>query len=164
MSGVGSVPFGSSAFGLCPPMGAPAVGGAPTADPTTGLPTGARKIDPRTKDYVLVNGSIAGMSAVRQFVLLAVSTTKGSSAMRSLGQELASIDRISGNFVRRVDTTLRAAVQHIVNRGLIVVVETKVELVRPGVARARLRWRDLSTGLEDETLVAASTGALAPSP
>ena len=73
--------------------------------------------------------------------------------MRSLGHEIRSIDRITSNFVRRVDSTLRMAVQHIVNRGLIEVVSVDVEVVRPGVALARLRWRDLSSGVEDETLI-----------
>lgn len=154
MSGFGSQPFGSSPYGLGTPSTAPSVGGVVLRDAFTGESTGSRKIDPFTGDYsVDAHGRILGMSDTQQLVLMAVRTDKGSSAMRSLGHSLRSIERITTNFTRRVDAELRAAVQHIVNRGLIAVLETSVELVRPGVALARLRWRDLAAGVEQETLI-----------
>lgn len=147
MSGFGSQPFGSSPYGIGTPAAATESGGSILRDETTGQAWGSRKIDPVTKDYVLDdNGRILGMSDVHQLVLLAVSTTKGSSAMRQLGQEIKGIDRITTNFVRRVDTTLRAAVQHLVDKELIEVLGVTVDVVRPGVTLARLRWRDLASG------------------
>lgn len=154
MSGWGSQPFGSSPYGIGTPAVADALGGSTLRDASTGEQLGSRKIDPATGDYVLdENGRILGMSSITQLVLLAVSTTKGSAAMRQLGQELRKIDRITSNLPRRVDNTLRAAVQHIVNRGLIEVVGTEVEVVRPGVVLARMRWRDLSSGKTNEAII-----------
>lgn len=123
-------------------------GGKPITNPYSGLQNGSRKIDPFTRDYVVdsTTGRPQGMTNAQQLVYLAVRTDKGSSAMRALGQELMRIQRITSNFVRRVDDTLKSAVQHIVDRGIIQVVGTQVDIVRPGVAKARIRWRDLETG------------------
>ena len=152
MSGFGSQPFGSSPYGIGTPSTAPEQGGKILRDLFTGETQGSRRIDPLTKDYVLDDfGRIVGMVDVQQLVLLAVSTDKGSSAVRQLGQDLKKIDRIGTNTVRRIDVTLRAAVQHLVDRDLIEVVDTKVTVVRPGVVLANLRWRDLNTGLVETT-------------
>src|SRR5687768_14948454 len=146
MAGFGSQPYGSSPYGIGTPAVATNLGGATLTD-EAGVQRGSRRIDPYTKDYVLdETGRIAGMSNVHQLVQLAVSTTKGTAAMRALGHDLRRIDRISANFVRRVDTTLRAAVQRLVSQGLIEVVGTSVEVARPGVGFARLQWRDLTSG------------------
>jgi len=156
MSGFGSQPFGSTPYGLGTPAVAAELGGKVLRNEQNGESTGSRRIDPVTGDYVLDdNGRILGMDDVKHLVFMAVATDKGSSAMRQLGHELRRIDRITSNFTRRVDSTLRAAVQHLVNRELIEVVGTEVQVIRPGVAFARLRWRDLETGLEDETIVDA---------
>jgi hypothetical protein len=152
MSGFGSQPNGSSPYGIGTPAVSSGTGGKLLRDTSTGRRMGSRRIDPFTKDYVLdENGRILGMNNTQQLVLMAVSTDKGSSAMRSLGQELRRIERITSNFARRVDTTLRACVQHIVDLGLIEVLGTRVEIVRPGVSKARLLWRDLESGVENET-------------
>jgi hypothetical protein len=154
MSGFGSQPFGSSPYGIGTPAVAPATGGSILRDEFSGETHGSRSIDPYTRDYVLDdNGRILGMSDTKQLVILAVLTDKGSSAMRQLGHELKSIDRITPNFSRRVDNTLRAAVKHITDRRMIEVIGTEVQVLRPGVAFARLRWRDLVTGLDDEVVV-----------
>lgn len=145
MSGFGSQSFGSAPYGLGTPAAAPDLGGKALTHPDTGEQTGSRHIDPATKDYALDDyGRIAGMSNVHQLVLLAVSTKKGSAAMRQLGNELMNIQRITTNFARRADSELRRAVQHLVDRRLIEIVGTSVDIVGPGVARARLLWRDLT--------------------
>lgn len=147
-SGLGSQGFGSTPYGLGTPAVAPSQGGAIFRDASTGLSTGSRMIDPVTKDYVFdSNGRILGMPDVHQLVLLAVSTRKGSSAMRELGQELERIPRITANTARRVDSTLRASVQHLVDQGLITVTGTTVET---GDARIRavLLWRDLTATID----------------
>lgn len=154
MSGWGSQPFGTSPYGLGTPAVASDLGGSILRDETTGEARGSRKIDPSTGDYVLDDtGRIAGMSDIHQLVILAVSTTKGSAAVRRLGQELKLIDRITPSTPRRIDATLRAAVQHLVNPGLIEVVDTDVSVVRSGVVLARLHWRDLTTGKVHDTPV-----------
>ena len=159
MSGFGSQPFGSSPYGIGTPATAPEDGGALLRDVDTGQTRGSRKVDPFTRDYVVdTNGRLVGMGNTKQLVLLAVSTKQGSAAMRQLGQTLRDIDRISPNFQRRVDHALRDAVQHLVNSNLIEVVGTEVEVLRPGVAFARLRWRDVETGLEDEELIEGLRG------
>lgn len=158
MAGFGSQPFGSSPYGIGTPSTAPAVGGALLRDTFTGETHGGRYIDPYTKDYVLdENGRTLGMSNTKQLVLLAVSTTKGRSAMRTLGNELLGIDRITSNFLARARNALTFAVQHIVDEGLIEVRGVTAEVIRPGVAFATLQWRDLSTGLDEETLVGSTT-------
>lgn len=121
-----------------------------------GVQQGSRRIDPVTKNYVLDStGRIAGMKNVHQLVLMAVSTTKGTAAMRALGHEFRKIDRISANLLRRIDDTIRGAVNHLVTRGLIEVVSTSAEVSQPGRAFARLRWRDLTSGSSrvEDTLV-----------
>lgn len=159
MSGFGSQPFGSSPYGIGTPATAPEQGGALLRDTATGQTQGSRKIDPFTRDYVLdENGRLLGVGNIKQLVQLAVSTTRGTAAMRRLGQTLREIDRVSPNFQRRVDHALREAVQHLVNDDLIEVVGTEVEILRPGVAFARLRWRDLETNTEDEELVEGMGG------
>ncbi len=145
--------FGVGPYGYGTPAAtAMTSGGQILKDSSSGASQGSRQIDPLTKDYVLSStGRIAGMSNTKQLVYMAVLTTKGSAAMRSLGQEIMLIERITSNFVRRVDTTLRAAVQHLVDREFIEVIGTEVAIVRPGVAKARFRWRDTASGEEDET-------------
>lgn len=151
MSGFGSQPFGSSSYGIGTPAVYSGTGGDVLRDAKTGARLGSRKIDPTTKDYVLdSNGRILGMNDVQQLVLLATSTTKGTSAMRSLGQEIRKIDRITSNFTQRVRNTLTAAVQHIVDRGLIEVLGVSVQILRPGTVYVALRWRDLTQGSSSE--------------
>lgn len=145
MSGFGSQPAGSSPYGLGTPATAPSQAGGIFVDPATGLSTGSRLIDPATRDYVYdENGRAVGMSDVQQLVFLAVSTRKGSAAMRELGQELEKIDRITANTARRVDVTMRDAVQHLVSRGLIAVTGTTVEVVGSSRIQMSLLWRDLT--------------------
>lgn len=147
--------YGRQPYGVGTPAVLQDTGGKVLSNPYYGNREGSRKIDPRTRDYVLdsTTGRILGMTNPQQLVYLAVSTTRGSSAVQALGHELGKIDRISANFTRRVDGALRAAVQHIVDRGLIEVVAIEVQVLRPGQGFARLRWRDTATGHEEETLV-----------
>lgn len=139
-----ALPGSGPPYGTGTPTTAPLATGNILAD-STGTTTGSRFIDPTTRDYVIdSNGRTTGMSNVQQLVYLAVSTDLGSSAVQALGQQLKQIDRITANFERQVTTTLTASVQHIVDQGLMQVVDVIVERVGPSVARARLRWRDLS--------------------
>ncbi len=149
-SGLGTQPFGISPYGIGTPITAPVPGGEILRHVVTGEACGGRRIE--RGDYVFDEyGRPSGMPNAHQLVLLAVSTAKGSSAMIELGHNIRSIERITSNIVYQVSTTVRAAVAHIVERGLIEVVDVVVEQVRPGTVRARLRWRDLSSGVASET-------------
>ena len=151
MSGFGVVPYGTSPFGLPNASVATLSGGVLLTDPSTGNSTGSRAIDPATGDYVVdSNGRVSGMDDIRQLVLLRVKTTAGSSTVTTLGNSLRSIDRITSNISNRVDSLLREAVKDLVDAGLIVVTDTTVEVVRPGVVYARLRWQVVVTGIDDE--------------
>lgn len=155
MSGIGKQPAGGTPFGIGTPATAPPIGGVILRDPITGSSTGSRRLDPITKDYVVDEfGRILGMNDVQQLVELAVSTDRGSSAVRTLGQELKKIDRITDNFVRRVTSTFERALKPIVDAGLIEVRSiTVTKDAVPGRAFAVVVWRDLTTDTEQTTKV-----------
>ncbi len=149
MAGFGSQFNGSSPYGIGTPAVYTGNAGRPLQDEQD-VQHGSRYIDSLTKDYVIdENGRLGGMSNIHQLVLLAVSTTRGSAAVRTLGHDLRNIDRITTNFTRRVDATLRTALRDLTSRGLIEVVSVSTEQLLPGRAYARLRWRDLTTGSAD---------------
>lgn len=148
MSGFGSQPFGSSPYGIGTPAVAEAAGGKLLRDSVSGKSTGSLLI--QDGDYVFdENGRLLGMDDVKQLVYLAVKTTKGSSAMRELGQTIRKIDRITSNIEYRVEATLRAAVKHLIDKELVEIISVKVEQIREGVVIARMAWRNLLTGKAD---------------
>ena len=153
MLGFGSHPAGSVSAGLGSPDTTVAPGGKLFREPTYGYSTGSRFIDPLTKDYRFDEyGRIVGMDDVKQLVYLAVSTTQGTAAMRDLGQTIRLIQRVTSNIETRVEFTLRNALRRLTDAGLIEVDGVSVQIVRPGVVLARLRWRNLLTGVADETV------------
>lgn len=127
----------------------------------TGLQEGSRKIDPFTRDYVLDDfGRAVGINSVQHLVQMAIHTERGSSAMTELGQQLRKIDRVTDNVEQRVDTTLRAALKHLIDQGLIAILKIETLILnrldssqRPGRVFVRLLWRDLSTSEEQESIV-----------
>lgn len=147
--GFGGSGFGSSPYGIGTPTSASS-GGKILRNTLTGQSTGSRRLDPKTKDYVLDEyGRIEGMSNVQQLVLVAVSTEQGSSAVRTLGQDLKKIDRITNNFEKRVENVLRAALSHLTDDNLIEIKSiTTTRLPTTGRAYTKLVWRDLTTDLE----------------
>ncbi len=156
MSGIGLQGAGTTSAGFGTSAEATAPGGAFLRDAKTGRSLGSRKIDPRTRDYVLdENGRILGLDSVRQAVQLSVHTDRGSSAVSSVGQRLRSLDRITPNFERRVFAVLSEALQPLVDAGLVEVVSFerfKVGDNNNGLSRGavygRLKWRDLTSGQE----------------
>lgn len=157
MAGFGSQPFGSTPYGLGQATVPDVQGGRVYRDPLTGNALGARKIDPRTRDYVMdEHGRYVGMSSTLQLVQIALSTEKASSAMRELGHELGTIETITSNIQRRVETTLTEAISHITARGLIEVLGVEMfkagpdDGLNPGAVHARFRFRDLTTGEEEQ--------------
>lgn len=158
MSGAGKQAAGTSSSGFGTSTAATEFGGAFLRDDKTGRVLGARKIDPRSLDYQLdANGRALGMRDVRQMVQLALHTEYNSSAVRGFGHKLRSIDRITGNFEKRVLDVLTQALQPLIRAGLIEVLgfsefragDNRNGLPR-GAAYGRLRWRDLTTRKERE--------------
>lgn len=160
MPGFGAQPAAGSNAGVGSPPTAPEQPGKLLTD-HLGASTGARKIDPRTRDYVLSadTGRLEGMPATRQVVHLAVQTEKFSSCVAELGQQLRDIDRVTSNIVARCLATLTEALEPAVSQGLVQVVGFSTfkagpaDGLREGRTYGRLRWKDLTTGAEYEERV-----------
>lgn len=160
MAGFGRQPAGTSNAGWGTPGQAIAIEGGPLRDPQTSALMGSRRIDPHTRDYVVDQyGRISGMADVQQLVQLAVHTERGSAAVRDLGQTLRSIQRVTSNFERHCLAVLTAALQNLIDLGLIEVTgfvsfkAGKADNLQPGQTYGRLRWRDLTTDEEHEELI-----------
>lgn len=159
MAGFGLQPAGTSNAGWGSPPTAQEQTGRMLAD-AQGQSTGARKIDPVTKDYELnEHGRIAGMAPVAQIVQLSVRTEKFSSAVAEMGQLLRSVDRVTANIEARCLAQLTDALRPAVDAKLVEVLgfstfkASKRDGLREGVTYGRLRWRDLTTGREAEEIV-----------
>lgn len=156
MLGIGRQAAGSSSAGYGTPEPVATNGGSFLRDPTTGKTLGARRIDPKTKDFVLdENGRILGVDPLRHMVQMSIHTEQGSAADTNCGQRLRSLDRITPNFDKRVLAILTEALQPLVVRGMIEIVDfvsykagDNTNGLPRGATYGRLRWRDLSTGQE----------------
>lgn len=152
--GAGLFGAGLGPYGYGTPAVAPIPGGAVFRDSATGDQLGARRIDPKTGAYVYdAYGRVEGMSAGAQAVYLACKVESGTSSVSTLGHELRSIDRITTNMARRVEQKIRAALAAAERTGLIRIVAIDVEPMNERGAFARVRWLDLETREERETIV-----------
>lgn len=114
----------------------------------------ARRIDPVTRDYVVGStGSLAGMTRAQQVVELAFLTLLGSSTIANIGNDLNSIATITDSFAGEVTAKITSALSFAVNTGLIEIVG--IDVTRHGKTGAfiRTRWRDLSTGEEQDRVI-----------
>ncbi len=144
--GAGFAPAGFSPAGSGTPATGPDEGGCIQRDTLTGKKLGARLIDPVTRDCVYdANGRALGMSGTRQRVQLALSTRKYSSAMLTLGEELAKIKRITANFSRLVRDAVTGALQHLLDENAIEIIAITTERVGQTSGFTHVRWRDLTT-------------------
>lgn len=154
MSGFGKQPAGTSPYGLGTPAVAPVPGGVVLRNELTGRSEGGRYIDPITKDYTFDDhGRLLGMPNVRQMVQLALSTTRGTSAVKDLGNELSKVDRITANVERRVRDICTLATRHLIDARLIEVVSVTTERAKATALRIRFKYRDLTTSEEEEVIV-----------
>ncbi len=152
MSGFGNQPYGSSPYGIGTPITATAPGGAVLRETSTGSSLGSRLINAETRDYVVdENGRIVGMSDVQQLMQIALGTVKGSSAMLGLGHALATLDVITDNVERRVATIVDDAVLHLTSRKLVEILSVVTTRMHAGALHIVVRWRDLTTGLEQKS-------------
>jgi len=121
-------------------------------DPFSTKHLSSRRIDPKTRDYVInATGQILGMTRAQQFVELAMGTDKGSCVLSDVGQQLRRIQKITSNFVTQVTSEIRSALSEGVNEGLISI--TAITVLRTGTtgAYANIRWTDLTNFEENET-------------
>lgn len=114
----------------------------------------SRRIDPVSKDYVMgPNGTLLGMTRAQQAVELAFTTILGSSCVSTLGNDLKSIQVISDNFETEIKAKIEQALNNAVNQGLISILGIVVQRFGKNGAYIITRWRDLSTGQEQEKLI-----------
>lgn len=154
MPGIGRQGAGSTnaGYGTTDPVATN--GGAFLRDPTTGKTLGARRINPVTRDFVLdEHGRILGVDSVRHMVQMSIHTERGSAADTACGQRLRSLDRITPNFDKRVLAILTEALEPLVVRGMIEIVDfvgfktgNDSNGLPRGAVYGRLQWRDLTTG------------------
>jgi hypothetical protein len=114
-----------------------------------GVQQTARAIDAATGEYILnASGRAQGMPRARQLVLLRIKTRFGSAAIPGLGVRDQGGDR---DIVaeRRLKADLTAAVDDLVQAGIIRVLSVDVAADSPVRERALLRWEDLTTGQQE---------------
>lgn len=149
--GAGFCPAGFSLAGF----GSPDLASAPVQsiliDSATGTPQNARKIDPALRQYVLDSrGRPDGMNSLRQKVILAIKTTRNSSAVRNFGRR-APADAIGRTFKKDRENNIREALRDLTDARLLEILSFDVDLFKPTGAYELLRWRDLTTGEEHKT-------------
>lgn len=156
--GAGFAPAGSSAAGYGVPDAAPIPGIAPLPDTKTGLSQTGRFIDPVTKDYAFgPDGRLYGMATVPQLVQLAITTTRGSSAVPDLGEEFTKIQEKGPAFPRQLASSVGNCLSDLVKRKLVQVVSVVATEPsargNPDAGIATLKWLDMTTGREMDTTV-----------
>ncbi len=159
MAGAGLQPAGTTSAGIGSPEEGNPQDGVVFQAPD-GTSDGSRFIDAVTRDYVMnANGRLNGMPNVPHLVQFAILTELNSSAVRGIGQELKSLDRISANFDKKVLGLLTSALQPLINARLVEIVGFTSKSsstdagVSPGRFYGRLLWRDLTTQNEQELFV-----------
>lgn len=151
MRGIGIQPAGTTPAGYGDPSHSEEDTSVILADAATGAPFGSRKIDPRTRDYVLdgESGRLLGMKNIQQLVQLAIANAS---------TELQELDRLDSGFARAIEAKLRGAFAILIAQGLVEITGVNVRMnsgggLKPGQAVAVLHWRDLTTGIEHEASV-----------
>lgn len=138
MAGLGTAPVGSTPFGF----GTPTEATAPPENP----PDRARFIDPGDKQHTLAaDGEYQRMPIVRQKVILALTTSRGSSvAEPTFG--LYRERKIDESFVQRQEQRVREALAHIPASEMRLR-SVNVRLVPPtGRSEITVAYDDLLTG------------------
>lgn len=153
--GIGRTSAGTGPFGLGTPVAVPAATTNVLKD-ALGVPQGSRYINPVTRDYAYdTDGNAVGMNSVQQRVQLAVSTDRGTSTARDLGNRLKTIQRITDGFSKEVDTMVRECVADLLADGSITIEAIRVERLSglSSGAFVRMKWRDNTTGENLEEII-----------
>lgn len=146
MAGFGIMAFGTGPFGL----------GTPTtsADLPTGT-AGCRYLNPATKDYQqdADTSQLAQMPALRQRVLIAVTTAIGSStAIRKLGRVASR--KIGPSFAAELTASIRAACRQMTEVEQVMRIDgVTVEVGESGRYRPTLSYTDITTGESDQVVL-----------
>lgn len=153
-TGIGFAPAGVSLVGFGLTDTAPVPPKTILVDPYTGQQDAARRIDPYSGQYVIdAQGRIAGMNANQQAVMLAVKTVRNSSALANFGNPANTIQRIGATVQKDLTDAYRLALKDLVDQKRIAILDVTVQSPKPGAEYVLVRWRDLSSGLEQVTTV-----------
>lgn len=144
MSGFGLFSAGTGAFGLGSPDVAPV--------PPTG-PVGSRWINPATQDYEIDPGTrnLKQMPSVRQQVLLAIMTIKGSATTAPrFGVTLPT--KMGNTFEAECKNSCKTALQHLTNSDPPIIRINNIIVVKGRNSRAQITidYTDVSTGESDQ--------------
>ncbi len=144
MLGFGNSPFGQFCFGTGLPDVAP---------PQLGEQAPARFIDPNTKDFSSTQGDgrLDGMPAIRQRVLLALTTTFGSAAASpKLGLDLSNVRKITQQFEAQVKAKVAVALYQMTNNEKVIRLNSTIVVVgASGRVSITVSYTDLTTNLPD---------------
>lgn len=143
MVGAGTTSTGSSPAGSgTPETSAPLVRLAPFRHPVTARALSGRRLDERTRDYVMLpDGNVAGMGTAEQDVFLALTSHVFRARVRR-------IQRITTALEAEYRAAVDFALAPLVRRRLVQVISVTAQRIAPGRASFRVIWRDLSTGAD----------------
>lgn len=151
MSGFGAAPLGTAPYGLGTPATSSSNSGVLLPD-ASGATQGSRFLNARTRRYEYgPDGRARGQESVSSLVQMALLTVKGTSAMASLGDEAPS-GVIGNNFVARRKASITQALSALTTANTIEIVSLDV-LADNRPILTIVRWRDLTTTLEQETTI-----------
>lgn len=150
MAGAGNTPAGGGPAG----QGGPSFAVSPPLPRTPMGAPQARALDPRTGRIAFdACGRPLRTSGVRQRVLLALLTERGSACVLELGHTLRDVKFITPSTHNLVETIVRTALAALIANFEIELISVEVDLEsRLGVDRlpVRVRWRDLVGNVEEE--------------
>lgn len=150
--------FGYHEAGRAPGgLGSPTTPGREALQPfpyADGTLADCRAIDPKTGDYAMDGGRIAGMSAIQQRVILTFKTEFQTSAVGELGQTFKSVDRITDDVRRRIEQVVVSASERLVASGVFELLGVDIVRFKAEGLQITIRWRDLTTGIDSETTLA----------
>jgi hypothetical protein len=153
MAGLGLSPLGTAPYGLGTPLVAPISAGSALED-DEGVPQASRFIDPITRRYVFDdNGRLTGMGATQQRVQLAFSTKRRSSVLSTMGESITSIQDITDDLQRRVETEVASTLSRLVNEKALAILSVTITPFAASGRKILVRWRDLTTGTEQQTAI-----------
>jgi hypothetical protein len=152
MGGIGTSPLGTGPYGYGQPPAIPSQAGPIFRDAARGLVGSCRQIDPGTRQYVIdADGRVAGGQTVPQLVYLAYATVKGSAILSDMGESFSDVKIIGDDFDAQMTALAKAPVQALIDQGLLEIVAITIDRIGSCGASIQVRWRDLTTGLEDST-------------
>ena len=115
-----------------------------------------RLIDTATGDYKFSSdGLIVGGNGIEQMVYLALVTVKGTSAVRSLGQNFSNIRTLRDNVQSEIQEEVRLALDNLVEQKKISIENVFVDKFPDNPSRIRIliQWKDLTANLDQASQV-----------